>query len=251
VESEQFASEARRAAIIVGRPLEAALGADLVAVYLHGSGALGGFRWDRSDLDILVLSRDALSDAQFGGVTRALAGLDYPANGLELSVMTANEALHPSFPAPRFELHQTTDGLDRTGIVVDGRTRGGDPDLILHLAVCRARGVAIWGPPPSLSIASVPDEVVLTAMRGEVQWARELASLEYLVLTAARLWLFVETRRISSKVEAGEWAAPRYDDPDLIEAALARQRGADAEIPRDAAERFAGHAASLANDFGR
>ena len=51
-------------------------------------------------------------------------------------------------------------------------------------------------------------------------------------------------------MQAGEWAASRYDEPGVIWAALARQRGADAEIQRDAAERLAGRAVSLAANVG-
>ncbi len=237
--TERLAHDAHEAARGVGRALADALGEDLVGVYLHGSAVLGGFRWDRSDLDVLALSREGLSDRLFQRVVRALASLSYPANGLEFSLMTVGEALEPEFPAPRFQLHQTTDGRDRAGTVVDGRAGQGDPDLILHLAVCRQRGVAVVGPPPRVVLAPVPDESVLEAMRAEVDWARAHAPLEYLVLTCARVWFFAETHRIASKVEAGEWAAERYGEPDVIVASLARQRGAAAEIAADAAERLA------------
>jgi hypothetical protein len=82
-------------------------------------------------------------------------------------------------------------------------------------------------------------------MHEEIDWARRNASPEYLVLTSARAWLFAETRRIASKIEAGEWAAERYGEPDVIEAALARQRGAQAEIAVGAAERLAEHVQRL------
>lgn len=241
--TEGVASDACEAAGEVGRALAGVLGEDLVAVYLHGSAVLGGFRWDRSDLDILALSRASLSDQQLGETVRALGTVSYPANGLEFSLMTAAEALRRTLPSPRFQLHQTTDGWDRAGKTVDGRTRKGDPDLILHLAVCRQRGIAIVGPPASAALGDVPDQEILSAMRDEIRWARKHAPLEYLVLTSARAWLFFETRRISSKVEAGEWAAKRYGEPALIEAALARQRGARSEMRRDVAERLADHVA--------
>ena len=54
----------------VASGLRVALRDDLLAVYLHGSAVLGGFRWDRSDLDVLVLTGRPLTDAQ----TLAAAG---------------------------------------------------------------------------------------------------------------------------------------------------------------------------------
>lgn len=235
-------SEAARA---VGRALSGALGDDLVAVYLHGSAVLGGFRWDRSDLDVLALSRAALSDQQVRRVADALAPLCYPANGLEFSLMTEDEAAAPELPAPRFQVHVTTEGRARAGTVVDGRTRAGDTDLVLHLAVCRTRGLAVVGPPPLVALAAIPDETVLSVMRDEIEWARTRAPLDYLVLTSARAWLFAETRRIASKIEAGRWAARRHTQPAVIEAALALQRGASAELQPEAAERLAAHVEHL------
>jgi streptomycin 3"-adenylyltransferase len=233
------------AARAVGRALSNALGEDLVAVYLHGSAVLGGFRWHQSDLDILALSRGELSDQQLRRVAHALASSPYPANGLELSLMTASEAVAPELPAPRFQVHVTTAGATSADKVVDGRTRAGDTDLVLHLAVCRARGLAVVGPPPLVTLAAIPAETVLSVMRDEIAWARTHASAEYLVLTSARVWLFAETGRITSKIEAGEWAAERYVEPSVIDAALARQRGASAEIAMGAAERLAEHVERL------
>lgn len=239
--------DAHEAGREVGRALIEALGDDLLAVYLHGSAVLGGFRWDRSDLDILALSHGALSDRQFDRVVQVLAPLSYPANGLEFTLMTAHEAARPQLPAPRFQLHQTTNGLERDGKAVDGREHDGDPDLVLHLAACRERGSTIIGPPSRSSLAAMPAEVIASAMRNEVRWAREHAPLEYLVLTSARAWLFAETRRIVSKIEAGKWAAERYAEPAVLEAALARQRGATtATISKAAAERFAEHVMDMA-----
>ena len=230
----------------VVRALRAGLGEDLVAAYLHGSAVLGGFRRERSDLDILALSRASLTDEQMARVADALATLPYPANGLEFSLMTAQEAAAPTLPAPRFELHVAagrSHGQDR---VVDGRGRRGDSDLVLHFAVCRAYGLTLAGPPPGETLADIPDALVLTVMRDEIAWARGHASLEYLVLTSARVWLFAAERRIASKIAAGEWALGRYRDERLLAAALTVQRGGQAAIDPGAAERLAIHVERIA-----
>ena len=49
-----------------GRPLDA------VGVYLHGSAVLGGFRPDRSDLDVIVVCARPLSPDQRAGLCRRL-----------------------------------------------------------------------------------------------------------------------------------------------------------------------------------
>jgi Aminoglycoside adenylyltransferase, C-terminal domain len=235
-------ADPRIAAQAVSSVLAEALGPELVAVYLHGSAVLGGFRWDRSDLDVLVLSRGPLSDAQLARAATDLAAVHYPANGLELSVVTADEAASPQLPAPRFQLHVTSPGWDRTGTVVDGRPRDGDPDLVLHLEVCREAGETVRGPSPRETICAVPHESLARAVVDEVRWARtHTPPPEYLVLTAARAWLFSQTGQLVSKVAAGEWAVGRWQDRAVIDAALARQGGGESAVPAAAADRFADH----------
>jgi hypothetical protein len=208
-------------------------------VYLHGSAVLGGYNWERSDLDILALSRLGLTDGQVNAVGVALGPLDYPARGLELTLMTLSEADEPELPAPRFQVHVAIGGPDGGVRVMDGRGHAGDPDLILHIAVCRVAADAIVGPPAPELLGGIPDTAVRDAMRAEIAWGRTNAPPEYLVLTAARAWLFSETRRIASKMEAGEWAAERDPEPDVIRVALARQRGAAVVVSNEAAHRFA------------
>jgi streptomycin 3"-adenylyltransferase len=230
----------------VASRLQSALPDDLVAVYLHGSVILGGFRWDRSDLDVLVLIGRPLTDAQTLALPALLASVVYPSNGLELSVLTAAEAARPTFPEPRFQLHVATEGWDRRMKAVDGRARGGDRDLVLHLAVCRAAGLAVVGPPPTSTLAVVPVDEIRAAAIDEIRWAMEHdPPPEYVVLTAARAWRYVETGQIVSKTEAGRWAERRMPDTPVVAAALVRQQGGAVEIPRPAARSFAGRVLHL------
>jgi hypothetical protein len=200
---------------------------------------LGGFAWQRSDLDILALSRDVLSDSQVKAVEHVLTPLNYPAKGLELTLMTLHEAAEPELPAPHFQLHVAVGGRDGRSEVVDARQRAGDPDLVLHIAVCRDYAEAIVGPTPRELLGEIPQQAVRRAVRAEIAWGRTNAPEEYLVLTAARAWLFFDSGRIASKIEAGEWAAARDPEPDVIRAALARQRGAEVIVPAEAAHHFA------------
>jgi hypothetical protein len=68
----------------------------LVGVYVHGSAALGGFRPERSDVDILVVvAYQVPADCQ-AALGEALLAAAYPCPGigLELSVITAATAAH-------------------------------------------------------------------------------------------------------------------------------------------------------------
>ena len=136
--------------------LQLALGPELTGAYLHGSGVLGGFDAERSDLDVLAVSRQPLSDDALHAVAEALGAGSYPANGLEFTLLTVNEAGQPQMPAPRFQLHRTTDGWDRRAKVVDGRTREETPIssfIFSSLAITVARSSAR---PPATCSARCP-----------------------------------------------------------------------------------------------
>lgn len=66
----------------------------LVGVYVHGSAVLGGFRPERSDVDLLiVLTKPVRLDRQAAlGVALLAAAYPCPGVGLELSVITAATA---------------------------------------------------------------------------------------------------------------------------------------------------------------
>jgi streptomycin 3"-adenylyltransferase len=111
--------------------------------------------------------------------------------------------------------------------VVDGHTRGGDPDLVLHFAVCRVAGRALAAaPPPAEVFGPVPAGLVLAQLAAELRWAVRHAPGEYAVLNACRAWRFAADGTLVSKVDGGRWAVSRVGAADrvLIVAALAHQR---------------------------
>jgi len=217
----------------VAARLQDALGSNLVAIYLHGSAVLGGFSTSVSDLDILVLCENPMSDAEVEAVVTDLEQLDLPSKGLEMSVLTRTEAREPDLLGPRYQLHVAV----QAGTVrqVDGRPGETDRDLILHIAVCRAAGHALVGPAPAAMLPALPDATLARMMADEIRWARGAGDATYLVLTAARARAFARTRRLVSKVEAGELES----GIPVVAAALARQRGPALPIDPGEAARFA------------
>ena len=67
-------SDVRAQAERLAERLKAALGDDLVGVYLHGSMALGGFNPQLSDLDVLAVTRRRTSDDEKREVLEILVG---------------------------------------------------------------------------------------------------------------------------------------------------------------------------------
>jgi hypothetical protein len=219
-------ADSERYALDVAAAIAGLLGSQLTGVYLHGSAVLGGFDPRRSDIDILAVSDGPMTPAQQAAVAEALseARLPCPAQGLEMSIVTLYAAQHPT-AAPPFELHLTTAAADSK--IVDGHQHGGDPDLVLHFAVCRSAG-RLLGPGLDAGevFAPVADELVLTQLADELRWGAANAPGEYAVLNACRAWQFAADRVLVSKVNGGQWALGRVTGADraLISTALDRQR---------------------------
>lgn len=207
------------------------VGPALVGVYVHGSAALGGFLPGVSDLDVLVVVADSLDRRVREGVTRALQEShgSSPGRGIEASVIL-DEVAQAGGHRIDFEVHVTTDPTDCK--VVDGAGHPGDPDLILHMAVCRQSAIAMFGPEPSVVFAGVDPALVTAQMIDELTWAIAQGSEAYAVLNACRARFYLEHRVFCSKLEAGRWARALFDTSDLIDRSLAVQEGhSDDQLP--------------------
>ena len=199
-------------------------GPGLVGAYLHGSVALGGFQPGASDLDLLVVVNDRWQPDMRGGVVRVLQEShgSSPGRGIEASVIR-DEVARAGGRRIDFEVHVTTDPTDRT--MVTGARGSGDPDLILHLAVCRQSAIAVLGPDPMVVFAEVDPTLVISQMIQELTWALAQGSEAYAVLNACRARFYLEHRMFCSKLEGGSWARSRFDAVRLIDRSLAAQEG--------------------------
>jgi hypothetical protein len=237
------------AAVAAG--LTRVLGPALIGVYLHGSGALGGWSPERSDVDLLGVVARPLERRAKKVISARLnhPSLACPAPaGLELSLVTAAVAADPP-RRPPFELHLSTGPSPQTHL---GGSDATDPDLLLHFAVCRRAGVAVAGPEPVGVFAEPPRAWLLERAAAELRWAVRHGTFAYRVLTACRAWRYLEDDVLGAKVESGRWARLRLADarstggatsapPDppgsvaLVDAAVAAQTGL-APMPGAAAD---------------
>ncbi|HEY3734272.1 MAG TPA: aminoglycoside adenylyltransferase domain-containing protein [Streptosporangiaceae bacterium] len=234
-------TRSERYALDVASALEALSGPRLVGVYLHGSAVLGGFDARRSDVDVLAVHDGPMTAGRQSAVAVALSEqqLRCPARGLELSIVTSESVRHPT-ARPPFELHLTTAPQDTK--TVDGHGHAGDPDLVLHLAVCRQAGRPLGSSRPAAEVfGPVADDLVLAQLAAELRWGTGHAPAEYAVLNACRAWRFATDGALVSKIDGGRWALGRVPprDRQLIETALDRQRCGPAATPDPlAVERF-------------
>ena len=202
----------RRQTLALVDGLHQALGDDLLGVYLHGSLAMGCFNPQRSDVDVLAVTRDQLAPAVRPRLARLLLRLSGVPNAIEISVLS-HAALHPwRHPAP-YEFHYSEDWRDRTqahldhGAWPETETTPTDPDLAAHITVTRLRGVCLWGLPAAEVLPPVPPADHTDSIRADFVWGRDLMAVNpvYFVLNACRARAFVAEALVLSKDEGGEW----------------------------------------------
>ncbi|MEH0844206.1 aminoglycoside adenylyltransferase domain-containing protein [Micromonospora sp. CPCC 205711] len=183
---------------------------------LHGSLASGDFRPGRSDIDVLVVVDDELSDARAEAVTDLIRRADVgDATGIDLHVVTAAVAGSPS-RRPPLELHVGRHDRSSVGVEVARRVAG-DPDLSTELSAARAHGRALRGARPDEVLRPVPAEwIVARGRHWLTTWRSRTGDAEnaaFMVLTACRIWRFAVEREHSAKARAARWALRR--DPSL------------------------------------
>jgi hypothetical protein len=215
----------------LARDLQEVVGDDLVGVYLHGSLALGCFNPALSDVDLLVLTKRALTPEQ----RQALGPVLSRSGRIEISFLAAPSLRPWRHPAP-YDLHFAGS---------DGKTLGPgeDHDLAAHVSVARHGGVALFGPQPADVFPEVPWEDYEDSLRRDLAWSRDHATELYGVLSPARIWATLSTREIQSKESGAAWALERSpaEFQPLLARALETYRTGDQQLvfEREEVLRFA------------
>jgi Domain of unknown function (DUF4111)/Nucleotidyltransferase domain len=210
------AAQALGFANTVAQAYAEALQDSVIGVILHGSLVLDDYVPGRSDVDLLVVVRDPLSDGQLDALIAAVAALQPHAPGrVDLRVVTQRVAASPTLGPPMEAYIE----IPRSGseINVEELRHPGERDLVVEFSICRAHGRSLLGPPPAQLIGDVPARWVLDVGDAQLRDWLEIGDdpqyAELTVLTACRVWRFAEERRHCSKTAAAEWALQR--DPQL------------------------------------
>jgi Domain of unknown function (DUF4111)/Nucleotidyltransferase domain len=222
------AEAALRFAEALARSCAAVLAETVAGVILHGSLTLGDYLPGRSDVDLLAVVDDPLTDGQFDALTEAMAAHRPLAPGrVDLRVVTSQVAASPT-PAPPMEAYIEITPESGSGLYLE-RRHPGERDLVVELSMCRAHGRSLVGAAPAELIGQVPGAWVLAV--GDAQLADWEAigddpkHAELTVLTTCRIWRFAEEGRFSSKSAAGAWALARDPSLQVIRDALEQRHG--------------------------
>jgi hypothetical protein len=209
------------------RQMHQLLGDDLVSAYLIGSGALGGFVPEQSDVDMVAVCAEPPSDERTSAIVETLTreAMSWPVRGLEL-VLYARAAVATPSRAPQFAINLNVGQRMPLHVTVDPALEPAHW-FVVDLAILREHGVALVGPPARETVAPIPRAYLLDALLESLAWhaARE-QQLHSTVLNAGRTWRYAEEHVWSSKDDAASWVRARAEDPSLVEDALAIRHGA-------------------------
>jgi predicted nucleotidyltransferase len=209
------------------------LGANLRGLYVYGSLAFDCYNPARSDVDVLVVTKRRMAPETRRALSSVLHRLDRVAR-LEISFLSRADLEPWRCPCP-FDYHfsGTTEKHDGAGTY-----------FASEIPNARARGVAIYGPPPEDVLPAVPEADFWDSLVRDIRWARDRIDEipVYAVLNCCRTLAFAREHVILSKAEGGEWGMrelPEQFRP-LAESALSAYTGPprDDELALDEVREF-------------
>lgn len=210
-----------------------AFGDNLVGIYLHGSAAMGCFNPASSDIDLIVVIKDALDFDKRRAYIDDMVRLNAraPKKGLEVSVVRREVCDPFVYPTP-FEFHFSPMYLDACVNAPDEYARSvghSDPDLAAHFTVIRERGRVLLGEGIPAVFGEVDGKYYMDSIWTDISGSESdiLSEPVYIVLNLARVLAYTREGLVLSKAEGGKWALdnlPREFMP-VVEGALCEYGG--------------------------
>lgn len=207
----------------------ACFGRKLAGLYAYGSLVLGDFDFDVSDLDLLAVLHDDVTDAELPGL---------------ITLHASFIARHPAWRDRVDVQYLSTSAL---GSLKTRESRGasisaGEPvhftnvgrHWLMNWWIVREKGRVLYGPDPKAIIEAISREEFLESVRDHVhswdRWVQDMRGPQaqsYAILTLARNLYAVENGEMTSKVRGAEYAKsmlPQWTS--LIDQALEWRRSA-------------------------
>lgn len=205
---------------------------NFVGLYLYGSLASGDFDLERSDVDFLVVTREAISSEKFS----ALEAMHERLANSELNLAKKLEGCY----IPRADIRRHISGKAEYPTLNEGKfyLSGLGSDWIIQRHIIREQGVIIAGTPPRDLIDAVESSDLKRAVIGVLNewwspmlqhpaWINSDEYQAYAVLTMCRALFTIENGTIASKPVSARWALETLIEhwKDLIEKALSWRHG--------------------------
>lgn len=205
------------------------LGENLEAIWVGGSLATGDFDIRRSDVDFVVISKDALLDGEKTALGQRLrhSSLQCPGHGVDLIVYRLREVASLS-RVPHYEFSIAS------GIAWDDEISNGGPypGGLIDLALVHQCGVPLLGPIPSATIPQCPAVWIVEELRKGVEWHKTRIHDPFhdpsganAVLNACRALYFLSHKVLASKSVGANWLLSTRRTPVVARALAERQAG--------------------------
>ena len=188
------------------------LGDNLTGIYLHGSAVMGCFNSKKSDIDLLIVVNDDISNE----IKRQYMDMvvefnrEAPEKGIELSIVKEAVCKPFVYPTP-FELHFSIAHLNwyqsNPADYVE-RMKGTDKDLAAHFTVIYHRGKTLYGKEIKSVFSKVSSRDYMDSIWSDIEDAKEeiVTNTMYITLNLCRVLAYKREGLILSKQEGGEWA---------------------------------------------
>ncbi|WP_315112154.1 aminoglycoside adenylyltransferase domain-containing protein [Clostridium intestinale] len=182
----------------------------LVGVYLHGSLAMGCFNKDKSDIDIIVVMKEPICDKE--NMINEFMKISLKPSPIEISFLLEDKLKNPNSTC-YYDLHYSEYWREKyTNMFLENKELGKDiledGDLPAHIRVINERGITLWGKDKDLIFPKISNEEYLKSILDDFEdaWEGFSKKSEYYILNTCRILNFLETNKVTSKREAGEWA---------------------------------------------
>lgn len=190
---------------------------NLRGVYLHGSLAMGCFNERKSDLDLMIVASQSLSEEDKLNLARLYQPFCEAPAPLELSIMTEQQINNWRHPSP-FEFYCSQEWVTKLVKAVELKSLApleypsGDPDLAAHISVIMERGITLYGKPAEELFQTIPYSDYVSSLTADYEYGKKKVDTKpvYFVLNACRIHVFLTQAKILSKAEGGLWALNSY-----------------------------------------
>lgn len=199
------------------------LGDNLEGLYVKGSLVLGDFNPETSDVDLLVVIKEPVSEEDFPALVEMhdeIQTLPNPyAHELELAYI-------PIHAIQSFETRRRYPALERgEKQKLKGKSLGAN--WILEFWTVREHGVILYGPDPKTLIPPIFPDQIMGAVRtvlaedwlawvdtwDDPEWPTHQGEMRFVVETMCRASYTLEYARVSSKPVAVRWALEALAEP--------------------------------------
>ena len=187
------------------------LGDNLIGIYLHGSAVMGCYNEKKSDIDLLVVVKEAIPNNIKHRFMDMVVKLNTyaPPKGIELSIVKRGVCNPFVYPTP-FELHFSIAHLEwykTNPLDYIDKMKGTDKDLAAHFTIIYHRGKCLYGDEIKDVFGAVSKEDYFDSIWSDIEEAETeiMDNPTYNILNLCRVLAYKKEELILSKQEGGKW----------------------------------------------